>query len=1050
MYRLVSLLTILAAIVACSNSDSYTSDTDELPEVLVIDAIDDPDATDTSVVSDSLEKATIDTTDSNTIAADTIQDINGMVFVKSGTTTIGTNDKNFKANERPAMKVILNYDFYMGVHEVTCGDYSKVAKETKLKTLGKCGKDSLPITDITYYDAVLYANAKSKQEGYDTAYTYSRALFDSEGHCSYLEGYSFHADAKAFRLPTEAEWVYAANLAWDIKRSWNNGNSGYNLHTVCSKDTNAAGLCDMAGNAMEWVNDWMGTFRNTTVTNYVGAPDGGDMGERIVKGGCYSSSEKELNPYSRGDVYTVTSSTKAEYVGFRLAFGSIPNALWIGDDGISQTSIVTPLAGNETVKGVTGSYNTKLAFRNDISGNIAIIDYLNGASTVKEITKNIDAYHPEISPNGKWIAFCTGFEGISGKSTVYVQSIEEKGVTPIKLDVEKAVIPRWRVLETGDTVIVYVTDAGNNKEESAFRAASTWQVAFAGGKFGIPQKLFDGAYHGGISEDNSLAVTGARLLRARVDGRDTVWYNGEQACNASLAMDRSKRTAFLDFSGQTGKDFVGSNYSTHQRILIADSTGTLEQSILAPSGYTFDHAEWTTDNTKTNIVATLTNMNGAHTKIVLVNPRDSSVTELAEGEELWHPTLWVKKKVVKRSSSSRETSSSSEIVLSSSSEISFSSSSNEIISSSSEISTNSSDFQISSSVEVEISSSSIDENIFSCSSDNGSSSSVISTLSSSEDFPSSSSEFIPPLEPDFELDLDSAGIYNNPSVFSYQANQWRYTMEFLWQYKDIANVIILGSSRSDQGINPLLFSNSIFAVNFAVSSNTIQGDYAFITNYVIPHVKNIKVIITSLDLDRWHPSVTNFFESEYKSFPGYVYDENHYYWKSGYPEGLAEATYDSPGTSSYATKLRPTRGFSSYASVGWGNPNVDKDSAWTTKYSEEYNKNFNTLVNIIKKCRQQGIIIIGIITPQNPRYKETGSFGRYGILRSQAPELIQQIADLSKEYPNFILMDENRMGDHDYTDEMAADRDHLAEKGAEQLTSRLDSLIRTLDIDLAP
>ena len=214
-------------------------------------------------------------------------------------------------------------------------------------------------------------------------------------------------------------------------------------------------------------------------------------------------------------------------------------------------------------------------------------------------------------------------------------------------------------------------------------------------------------------------------------------------------------------------------------------------------------------------------------------------------------------------------------------------------------------------------------------------------------------------------------------------------MEFLWQYKDIANVIILGSSRSDQGINPLLFSNSIFAVNFAVSSNTIQGDYAFITNYVIPHVKNIKVIITSLDLDRWHPSVTNFFESEYKSFPGYVYDENHYYWKSGYPEGLAEATYDSPGTSSYATKLRPTRGFSSYASVGWGNPNVDKDSAWTTKYSEEYNKNFNTLVNIIKKCRQQGIIIIGIITPQNPRYKETGSFGRYGILRSQAPEIIQ-------------------------------------------------------------
>ena len=606
MYRFISVLIFLAVIVACSNSESYTSDTDESSDALVIDTI----------AEDS-------------VAKDTVQAINGMVYVKGGTVTVGSNDKNFKANERPAMNVVLNYDFYMGVHEVTCGDYNKIAKETALKTFGQCDNDDLPITDITYYDAVLYANAKSKRERYDTAYTYSKAVFNNDGHCTFLEGFSFHTDAKAFRLPTEAEWIYAATRAWDTSKSWNNGNSGYKLHTVCSKDTNSAGLCDMAGNAMEWVNDWMGVFRDTTVTNYVGAPDGGDMGERVIKGGSYTSSETELNPYSRGDVYTVTSSTRAEYVGFRLAFGSIPNALWMSDDGVSQTSIVTSLAGNETVKGITGTYNTKLAFRNDVSGNIAIIDYLNGASSVKEITKGIDAYHPEISPDGKWIAYCTGFEGVSGKSTVYVQSLEDASASPIKLDVKKAVIPRWRVLQTGDTAIIYVSDASNNKEKATFKAASTWQVSFTGGKFGIPQKLFDGAYHGGISEDNTLAVTGARLLRARVDGRDTVWYNGEQACNASLAMDRSKRTAFLDFGGKTGRDFVGSNYSTHQRIFIADSTGTLIQSIQAPSGYTFDHTEWTTDNTKTNIVASLTNINGAHTKIVLVNPLDSSVTGLA-------------------------------------------------------------------------------------------------------------------------------------------------------------------------------------------------------------------------------------------------------------------------------------------------------------------------------------------------------------------------------------------------------------------------------------
>jgi uncharacterized protein (TIGR02171 family) len=978
------LLTILISlfVICCSNSEP-THPT-ELPSTIVEEV-----ESEEVVQNDSIPP---------------VIEIKGMILLNGGKVTIGTNDQSFKTNERPAMEVILDYNFYMGIHEVTCGEYAETIKSTDLKVPEKCDQDSLPVTDITYYDAVLYANAKSKLKGYDTAYTYRKAVFDSEGHCTYLEGFSFHADTKAFRLPTEAEWVYAATRAWDTSKSWNNGNSEYKLHTICSKEADSAGFCDMAGNAMEWVNDWMGAFHDTTITNYVGAPDGGDMEERIVKGGCYISSEKETNPYRRGDVYTVTSSTRAEYVGFRLAFGSIPNALWMSDDGISQTSIITPLAGNETVKGITGSYNTKLAFRNDVSGNIAIIDYQNGASSVKEITKGINAYHPEISPNGKWIAYCTGFEGISGKSTVYVQSLEEKTSVPIELNADNAVVPRWKILETGDTTIVFVTDAGNNKDEATFRSASTWQVTFASGKFGVPQKLFNGAYHGGISEDNSLAVTGARLLRAHVDGRDTVWYNGEQACNVSLAMDRSKRTAFLDFSGKTGKDFVGSNYSTHQRILIADSTGALIQSIQAPSGYTFDHTEWATDNTKTNIVAALTNMNGAHTKIVLVNPLDSSVTELVEGEELWHPNLWVKKKKVKQSSSSSATiSSSSTIFSSSSSDISISSSSENEISSSSEI--------------------------------------LIS--SSSEDVISSSSEPIVPPEPNFELDLDSAGIYYNTSGAINQARQWRSTMEIFWQYKDVADIIILGSSRTDQGINPLLISPPYFAVNLASTANTIGGDYVFLKNYILPHMKKLKIIITGIDIDRWYAAWAHIFYTAYESYPGYVYDKNHNYWKDGYPEGLAEATYDSPGS---MPANRPTRGFSIKEEQGWAEPSVEK-AIWEDRDFRDYNINFNTLIDIINICEENNFILIGVITPQHPRYKETEFFGKYGISRNEAPEYIQQIANLSNDHPNFILMDENKMGNHDYTNEMAFDSDHLAVKGAAQLTARIDSLIKTLNIE---
>ena len=182
-----------------------------------------------------------------------------------------------------------------------------------------------------------------------------------------------------------------------------------------------------------------------------------------------------------------------------------------------------------------------LAFRNDISGNLAYINYNDGTLSVTEIEDTLEVYHPDISPDGKHVAFCTRFEGIAGESRLYVRDLNANGSNLVKLDVPSAAIPRWRVVN-GDTVIVYVTDAGNNKDETAFAATSTWQVKFANGKFGVPEKLFDGAYHGGISEDNKLAVTGARVLRALLadpasditqKSNPAIWYNNEQACNVN-------------------------------------------------------------------------------------------------------------------------------------------------------------------------------------------------------------------------------------------------------------------------------------------------------------------------------------------------------------------------------------------------------------------------------------------------------------------------------------------------------------------------------------
>ena len=900
------------------------------------------------------------------ISEDNPEAIDGMIFVQGGMVTLGSNDPEFKASERPAMKVKLDYDFYLAIHELTCGEYRALAKEQKLKDFGKCEKDSLPLANVTYYDAVLYANAKSKFENRDTSYTYSKVTYDSEGHCTYLDAFVFHPEVKAYRLPTEAEWVLAASRGWNpAKFSWNANNSEYRAHDVCSAGTDDLGFCDLAGNVKEWVNDWAGHFQDTTVTNYVGSLDGGDLGERVLKGGFYSEKPSEMNTVARGDDYTVEASTRAERIGFRLAFGQIPSPTWLDASGKAKTSVVSALADAASLKKATGTYNSILVFRNDISGNLAYINYNAGNLSVTEIYDSIEVYHPDISPDGKHVAFCTKPEGISGISELYVRDLNAKGTHRIKLDVKSAAIPRWRIQDNGDTVIVYVTDAGNNKDESAFKETSTWQVKFENGKFGTPEKLFNGAYHGGISEDNTLAISGARLLRARLakkgstiteKAHDTIWYDKQQACNASLAQDRSKRTAFLDFSGEPGEDFVGESYATHERIFIADSTGKLIQSMKSPKGYTFDHSEWATDGQKSNIVATLTNINGAHTKIVLANPSDSSILELAEGEELWHPCLWVERKT-----------------------------------------------------------------------------------QSSQD---ASSEFV--------LDPDSAGIYYNNSGASSNAGVYRYKMELLWQYKDSANTVILGSSRAYRGVNPNEFGKEINAVNLAVSATTILGNKTLFENYVLPHFKKLKIVITSIDIDRGYISGlndNNIFFTAYKSYPGYVYDMNHNFWKDGYPKELYQVTFDSPGPQNLAKKLREHRGFFASDGSAWGTPIVTEDSCWMDKKSDIYKRNLQHLTELLEICKENNIYLIAVLFPVNPKYQETGAYGYAGLRRSEAAAVIKEISDLEKVYPNFVLMDENKMGNHDYTDNMANDNSHLSTEGAQKLTHRLDSLIQTLDID---
>ena len=577
-----------------------------------------------------------------------VTSVDGFVYVNANgkSTFLGTNVSGARQSDSPQMEAYFTYDFYISEHEVTCGEFHELLKSASAKCEGLYN-DNSPITNVTFFDAVLFANAKSKAENLDTVYTYTSASFDASGSCDNMNGLTFHENVKGYRLPTEAEWVYVASQGWNPEDGWNSVNSNYMFHDVATSTANKLGVYDMAGNVLEWVNDWLTYFKKEPVTNFAGGADEGSLGERVVKGGSYRNEPSATTLYSRGDVYTVISSTKGDYLGFRLALGTIPNATWLDESGSVKESIVKTQVSVSDMKHLTGTFESKLVFRNDVTSNLAYIDFGSGVASVVEIEGSQKAYHPDVSPNGKRVAYSTGFEGTNGPSSVYVRNLDAKGSDLVKLEVENAAIPRWTLLENGDTAIVYVTSAANNKDDAAFAATSTWKVPFNNGKFGTPQKLFDVAYHGGVSLTKQIAVSGARLLRARVatrgktvfHGIDTVWYGGEQACNVSLANDGSDRTVFLDFGGKTGAEYVGSSYRTHERLLVADVKGKLIQSIAAPNGYTFDHTEWVLGGSN-YVVATLANASGAHQKIVIVDMSDGSVKTLVEGDELWHPCLW--------------------------------------------------------------------------------------------------------------------------------------------------------------------------------------------------------------------------------------------------------------------------------------------------------------------------------------------------------------------------------------------------------------------------
>ena len=191
-----------------------------------------------------------------------------MVRVEAGTFTMGATAemKNTEDSEKPTHRVTLTNDYYIGKYEVTQALWQAVMGDDPSYFKG----DNLPVEAVTWDD------------------------------CQEFIGKLNRITGKTFRLPTEAEWEYAARggnksrgyqYCGSRKLSdvaWYDDNSGHKTHAVGTKQPNELGIYDMSGNVWEWCQDWYGTYSSSSQVNPTGANSGSD---RVYRGGgwCFSA-----------------------------------------------------------------------------------------------------------------------------------------------------------------------------------------------------------------------------------------------------------------------------------------------------------------------------------------------------------------------------------------------------------------------------------------------------------------------------------------------------------------------------------------------------------------------------------------------------------------------------------------------------------------------------------------------------------------------------------------------------------------------------------------
>jgi len=264
----------------------------------------------------------------------------GFVRVEGGAFQMGSDSGGY-VDEKPAHTVTVK-SFYMGKYEVTQKEWTAVMGTTIRQQRDMVDEswslygegDHYPMYCVSWYDAIEYCNRLSEKEKLTPAYTINKSRKDESNNSEYDNikwTVQWNRNASGYRLPTEAEWEYAAkggagrrfggspgnytyagsNNVGDV--AWYSENSAGSTREAGTKKPNGLGLYDMSGNVWEWCWDWYGYYPSGAQTNPIGASSGYG---RVRRGGSWydpaQSARSAVRNYS--DAYD-----RRVFLGFRVA-----------------------------------------------------------------------------------------------------------------------------------------------------------------------------------------------------------------------------------------------------------------------------------------------------------------------------------------------------------------------------------------------------------------------------------------------------------------------------------------------------------------------------------------------------------------------------------------------------------------------------------------------------------------------------------------------------------------------------------------------------------